>query len=81
MYGLSQVFTVLPGNTGTLTTGGTPRSDTLGSSDTGHYWQVWLHKNVRYQIDVKGSERSQPGGTIDQPLAETHRRQRPHRTD
>ena len=67
MYGLSQVFTVLPGNTGTLTTGGTPRSDTLDSSDTGHYWQVWLHKNVRYQIDVKGSERSQPGGTIDNP--------------
>ena len=67
MYGLSQVFTVLPGNTGTLTTGGTPRSDTLGSSDTGHYWQVRLHKNVRYQIDVKGSERSQPGGTITNP--------------
>ena len=67
MYGLSQVFTVLPGNTGTLTTGGTPRSDTLGSSDIGHYWQVRLHKNVRYQIDVKGSERSQPGGTITNP--------------
>ena len=67
MYGLSQVFTVLPGNTGTLTTGGTPRSDTLGSSDTGHYWQVRLHKNVKYRIDVKGSERSQPGGTIDNP--------------
>ena len=67
MYGLSQVFTVLPGNTGTLTTGGTPRSDTLDSSDTGHYWQVRLHKNVRYQIDVKGSERSQPGGTITNP--------------
>ena len=67
MYGLSQVFTVLPGNTGTLTTGGTPRSDTLDSSDSGHYWQVWLHKNVRYQIDVKGSERSQPGGTINNP--------------
>ena len=47
MYGLSQVFTVVPGNTGTLTTGGTPRSDTLDSSDTGHYWQVRLHQNVR----------------------------------
>ena len=67
MYGLSQVFTVLPGNTGTLTTGGTPRSETLGSSDTGHYWQVWLHKNVRYRIDVKGSESSQYGGTINNP--------------
>ena len=67
MYGLSQVFTVLPGNTGTLTTGGTPRSETLGSSDTGHYWQVWLHKNVKYRIDVKGSESSQYGGTINNP--------------
>ena len=36
-YGLSQVFQIVPGNTGTLTTGGTPRSDTLDSSDTGHY--------------------------------------------
>ena len=67
MYGLSQVFTVLPGNTGTLTTGGTPRSETLGSSDTGHYWQVYLHKDVRYRIDVKGSESSQYGGTINNP--------------
>ena len=67
MYGLSQVFTVVPGNTGTLTTGGTPRSDTLDSSDTGHYWQVKLHQNVRYRIDVKGNESSQYGGTITNP--------------
>ena len=67
MYGLSQVFTVVPGNTGTLTTGGTPRSDTLDSSDTGHYWQVRLHQNVKYRIDVKGSESSQYGGTITNP--------------
>ena len=67
MYGLSQVFTVVPGNTGTLTTGGTPRSDTLDSSDSGHYWQVRLHQNVRYRIDVKGSESSQYGGTITNP--------------
>ena len=67
MYGLSQVFTVVPGNTGTLTTGGTPRSDTLDSSDNGHYWQVRLHQNVKYRIDVKGSESSQHGGTITNP--------------
>ena len=67
MYGLSQVFTVVPGNTGTLTTGGTPRSDTLDSSDTGHYWQVRLHQNGKYRIDVKGSESSQYGGTITNP--------------
>ena len=67
MYGLSQVFTVVPGNTGTLTTGGTPRSDTLDSSDTGHYWQVKLHQNVKYRIDVKGSESSQHGGTVTNP--------------
>ena len=67
MYGLSKVFTVVPGNTGTLTTGGTPRSDTLDSSDTGHYWQVRLHQNGKYRIDVKGSESSQYGGTITNP--------------
>ena len=67
MYGLSQVFTVVPSNTGTLTTGGTPRSDALDSSDTGHYWQVKLHQNVRYRIDVKGSESSQYGGTLTNP--------------
>ena len=67
LYGLSQVFQVLPGNPGTLTTGGTPRSDRLDSSDTGHYWQVRLHQNVRYRIDVKGSESSQYGGTITNP--------------
>ena len=67
LYGLSQVFTILPGNTGTLTTGGTPRSETLGGSDSGNYWQVKLHKNVRYRIDVKGSEPSQQGGTLTNP--------------
>ena len=69
MYGLSPVFQViqLPSNAGTLTTGGTPRSDTLGSSDTGHYWRVELHKNGRFRIDVKGSESSQYGGTITNP--------------
>ena len=67
LYGLSEIFQVLSGNPGTLTTGGTPRSDRLDSSDTGHYWQVRLHQNVRYRIDVKGSESSQYGGTITNP--------------
>ena len=69
MYGLSQVFEViqLPSNTGTLTTGGTPRTGSINGSDTGEYWRVQLAKGIPYQIDVKGSERSQPGGTIDNP--------------
>ena len=69
MYGLSQVFEViqLPSNTGTLTTGGTPRTGSINGSNTGEYWRVQLAKGIPYQIDVKGSERSQPGGTIDNP--------------
>ena len=69
MYGLSQIFEVIqtPGNTGTLTTGGTPRTGSINGSDTGEYWRVKLAKGIPYQIDVKGSERSQPGGTIDNP--------------
>ena len=67
LYGLSEIFQVLSGNPGTLTTGGTPRSDRLDSSDTGHYWQVRMHQNVRYRIDVKGSESSQYGGTLTNP--------------
>ena len=70
MYGLSQVFEViqLPSTyVGTLTTGGTPRSETLGSYDTGTYWEAKLHHGVKYRIDVKGSEPSQYGGTISNP--------------
>ena len=69
MYGLSQVFELiqLPSNTGTLTTGGTPRTGSINGSDIGEYWRVQLAKGIPYQIDVKGSERSQPGGTIDNP--------------
>ena len=69
MYGLSQVFEViqLPSHTGTLTTGGTPRTGSINGSDTGEYWRVQLAKGIPYQIDVKGSEPSQPGGTIDNP--------------
>ena len=69
MYGLSQVFELIqiPGNAGTLTTGGTPRTGSINGSDTGEYWRVNLARGGVYQIDVKGSERSQPGGTIDNP--------------
>ena len=69
MYGLSQVFQAqpFPSNTGTLTTGGTPRTGSMEGSDTGEYWRVQLAKGIPYQIDVKGSERSQPGGTIENP--------------
>ena len=70
MYGLSQVFEVIqiPGNTGTLTTGGTPRTGSISGSDVGEYWRVKLHQNGKYRIDVKGSESSQYGGTLTNPL-------------
>ena len=69
MYGISPVFELIqtPGNAGTLTTGGTPRTGSINGSDTGEYWRVQLAKGIPYQIDVKGSERSQPGGTIENP--------------
>ena len=69
MYGLSQVFEAqpFPSNTGTLTTGGTPRTGSINGSDTGEYWRVKLHQNVPYRIDVKGSESSQYGGTLTNP--------------
>ena len=69
MYGISPVFELIqtPGNAGTLTTGGTPRTGSINGSDTGEYWRVNLARGGVYQIDVKGSELSQPGGTIDNP--------------
>ena len=67
MYGLSGIFEVLPGNTGTLTTGGTPRTGSINGSDIGEYWRVKLHQNGKYRIDVKGSESSQYGGTLTNP--------------
>ena len=67
MYGLSQVFQVVPSNTGTLTTGGTPRTGSINGSDVGEYWRVQLHQNGKYRIDVKGSESSQYGGTLTNP--------------
>ena len=68
MYGLSKVIEVIPpGNAGTLTTGGTPRTGSINGSDTGEYWRVKLHQNGKYRIDVKGSESSQYGGTLTNP--------------
>ena len=69
MYGLSQIFELiqLPGNTGTLTTGGTPRTGSTNGSGIGEYWRVKLHQNVKYRIDVKGSESSQYGGSLANP--------------
>ena len=68
MYGLSKVIEITPpSNTGTLTTGGTPRTGSISGSGVGEYWQVKLHQNGKYRIDVKGSESSQYGGTITNP--------------
>ena len=68
MYGLSKVIEVIPpGNAGTLTTGGTPRTGSINGSGVGEYWRVKLHKNGKYRIDVKGSESSQYGGTLTNP--------------
>ena len=68
MYGLSKVIEITPpSNTGTLTTGGTPRTGSINGSDTGEYWRVKLHQNGKYRIDVKGSESSQYGGTLTNP--------------
>ena len=70
MYGISPVFEVIDiptSNTGTLTDGGTPRTGVLISGGAGEHYKVRLAKGLDYQIDVKGSERSQPGGTVDNP--------------
>ena len=69
MYGISPVFELIqtPGNAGTLTTGGTPRTGSTNGSGIGEYWQVKLHQNGKYRIDVKGSESSQYGGSLANP--------------
>ena len=67
-YALSPVFQVPTMNAYTLSKGGVPHPGKINSdNDTGNYHQVRLYANVSYRIDVKGNERSQPGGTIRNP--------------
>ena len=67
-YALSPVFQVPTMNAYTLSKGGVPHPGEINSdNNTGNYHQVRLYANVSYRIDVKGSERSQPGGTIRNP--------------
>ena len=55
-------------NASRLSPTGAPHPGKITSnSDTGIEHRVKLLKNGQYRIDVKGSERSQPGGTIDNP--------------
>ena len=49
-------------NNGAATTGALANDD-----DTGDVFDMYLHKNVPYRIDVKGSESSQYGGTLTNP--------------
>ena len=67
-YALSPVFQVPSMNASRLSPTGAPHPGEITSNtDNGIEHSVKLLKNGRYQIDVKGSERSQPGGTIDNP--------------
>ena len=67
-YALSPVFQVTRTNANTVTTRGLPHPAEINSdNNTGNYHEVRLHANVPYRIDVKGSERSQPGGTLNNP--------------
>ena len=67
-YALSPVFQVPLMNAYTLSKGGVPHPGKIDSdNNTGNYHEVRLFANVPYRIDVKGSERSQPGGTIRNP--------------
>ena len=67
-YALSPVFQVPSLNASTLSPTGAPHPGKITSdSDTGIQHRVKLLKNGQYRIDVKGSERSQPGGTINNP--------------
>lgn len=70
-YALSPVFQVPTMNANTLSKGGVPHPGEIYSdNNTGNYHEVHLYANVSYRIDVKGSERSQPGGTIRNPRVE-----------
>ena len=67
-YALSPVFQVPSMNASRLSPTGAPHPGKITSnSDNGIQHRVKLLKNGQYRIDVKGSERSQPGGTIDNP--------------
>ena len=67
-YALSPVFQVPSMNASTLSPTGAPYPGKITSNtDNGIEHRVKLLKNGRYLIDVKGSEPSQPGGTIDNP--------------
>ena len=48
-------------------TGAPHPGEITSNTDTGIEHRVKLLKNGQYRIDVKGSEPSQPGGTIDNP--------------
>ena len=67
-YALSPVFQVPSMNANRLSPTGAPHPGKI-TSNTGNgiEHRVKLLKNGQYRIDVKGSERSQPGGTIDNP--------------
>ena len=68
MYALSPVFQVPSMNANRLSPTGAPHPGKITSNtDNGILHRVKLLKNGRYLIDVKGSERSQPGGTIENP--------------
>ena len=67
-YALSPIFEVRRTNAYTLSTSGVPHPGKITSDNTtGNDHQVKLYQGVTYQIDVKGSESSQYGGTITNP--------------
>ena len=67
-YALSPVFQVPSMNANRLSPTGAPHPGKITSNtDNGIEHRVKLLKNGQYRIDVKGSEPSQPGGTIDNP--------------
>ena len=67
-YALSPVFQVPSMNASRLSPTGAPHpGEIINDTDNGIEHRVKLLKNGQYRIDVKGSERSQPGGTINNP--------------
>ena len=69
-------------NASRLSPTGAPHPGKITSNtDNGIEHRVKLLKNGRYRIDVKGSEPSQPGGTIDNPRVKIFagRKQAPER--